>query len=363
VDESYQGGGNGEYSYFDPYTQEWDESACEINGNGRCAKMDCHMTNTTTWKLMGVYKEASYFGDDAFFEQLFKHEGICVWNDESLYEFMSESRESAWPEGCVSTGISLPSNFYSNGGTYLYLDLKPTWNGNMTYGLYTDQICKTDYEGKQYSVEKVAKNMGLLYGKYLQQWNDAMEVYKVCQPCRSYNLLNTKQYYPTYSYSDGGENDYSSYSDPNSGYFECLDGANYINVNQCMKFRTHADLEVATWEDLVAATNQGGILQVNISGTVYGSERMSAKEYKYWKTTRQAQVDKRVLQLQALEAQQKKAKADAQGSIILGSLLLTLGSVFLVGAFTHTMKKRRERRSGQKQLAAPLLDTAGGTMA
>jgi hypothetical protein len=233
----------------------------------------------------------------------------------------------------------------------------------MTYGLYTDQICKTDYEGKTYSVEKVARKMGLLYGKYLQKWNDAMEVYKVCQPCRSYNLLNTKQYYQSYSYSDGGENDYSSYNDPNSGYFECLDAANYINVNQCMKFRTHADLEVATWEDLVAATNQGGILQVNISGTVYGSERMSAKQYKYLKTTRQAVVDKRVMELQELDAQQRKAKQDAQGSILLGSLLLTLGCVLLAAAFTRTVKNHRERRSGQKQLSAPLLDTAGGTMA
>jgi hypothetical protein len=38
---------------------------------------------------MGVFKEASYFGNDAFFEQLFKHEGVCLWNDDDLYEFMS----------------------------------------------------------------------------------------------------------------------------------------------------------------------------------------------------------------------------------------------------------------------------------
>ena len=72
----------------------------------------------------------------------------------------------------------------------LTIDMKPTWNGNMTYGLYTDQYCKTEYEGLDVDVDKVAKNMGLLYGNSLNTWNDALEIYKVCQPCRAYNLQN-----------------------------------------------------------------------------------------------------------------------------------------------------------------------------
>jgi hypothetical protein len=249
---------------------------------------------------MGVFKEASYFGNDAFFEQLFKHEGVCVWNDDDLYDFMSDARESSWTEGCVSTGVQgnafyFGENGYS-GNNYLYIDLKPTWNGNMTYGLYTDSICKTEYEGQDVSVDTVAASMGLLYGSDLETWNDALEIYKVCQPCKAYNLqsnyISSSGYYDDDSFCD---------SDPNDCYFQCDDAADYTNVNQCMKFRTHAELEVATWEDLVTATNQGGILQVNVGGTIFGSDRMSQEEYEYMLTQRRSK----------LATEEKKATTEA----------------------------------------------------
>ena len=366
VDENYQNGGIGEYQYYNPYTKSWDDSACDVHGNGRCAPMDCHLTNTTTWTLMGVFKEASYFGNDAFFEQLFKHEGICVWNNDDVYEFMSDAREESWPQGCVYTGMAIKNKYYSNGGSYLYLDLKPTWNGNMTYGLYTDNICKTDYEGKDVTPEQVAKYMGLLYGDTLEMWNEAMEAYKVCQPCMAYNLLNTKQNNPTYSYSDGGENDYYYYNDVNYGYFQCIDDADYVNVNQCMKFRTHAQLEVATWEDLVAATNQGGILQVNISGTIFGSERMSAEQYAYMKKQRQAEVDRYAneeRQYDLLMQQQMEAKAEAAGWVNMGLISMGAGAVLLVLSTMWSIRRCCIRRSNAA-FAEPLLDseeTTGGT--
>lgn len=359
MDENYQEGGIGEYQYYDPYTQSWDDSACDIHGNGRCAKMDCHETNSTTWTLMGVFKEASYFGNDAFFEQLFKHEGICVWNDEDVYDFMSEARESSWPQGCVSTGIAIPSKYYANGGDYIYLDLKPTWNGNMTYGLYTDEICKTDYEGKDITPDQVAKTLGLLYGDDLTKWNDALEIYKVCQPCKAYNLGNTASHNPTYAYSDGGENDYYYYNDVNYGYFECWDAANYINVNQCMKFRTHAELEVATWEDLVTATNQGGILQVNISGTVFGSERMSAEQYKYLKSVRQAEVDEYVAELReydAIMAEQYQARQDARQWEFMGLLATASGALTLLAAALLNWRRNKRRQVARSAYAMPLLE-------
>ena len=33
-------------------------------------------------------------------EQLFKHEGVCIWNDEDLYDDM-ETWMGNWPEGCA----------------------------------------------------------------------------------------------------------------------------------------------------------------------------------------------------------------------------------------------------------------------
>jgi hypothetical protein len=282
--------------------------------------MDCHDPASTNWKLMGVFKEASFFGNNAFFEQLFKHEGVCIWNDENLYEFMSETREGSFSSGCLPTGVSTgQDNGY--GDTQLYIDLKPTYNGNMTYGLYTNYICSTEYEGNMYNVESIAAKMGLLYGSYMEQWNNAMEVFKVCQPCRAYNLQNSYKSKSRYSYrrywyggnkrdlneeeselekferelynnnNNQNNNGYSANSgwynddddsyDPNNGYFRCDDDADYSNVNQCMKFRSHGQLEAATWEDLVAATNQGGILQVNVSGVVFGSPFVSKEQDEY----------------------------------------------------------------------------------
>mmetsp|Transcript_2464 Transcript_2464/g.5374 ORF Transcript_2464/g.5374 Transcript_2464/m.5374 type:complete len:511 (-) Transcript_2464:215-1747(-) len=373
VDEAYSGGGIGEYAIFDTNKGSYDSTACDTHGTGSCKYMDCHDPASTNWKLMGVFKEASYFGNDAFFEQLFKHEGVCVWNDDSLYEFMSETRESSWSSGCLSTGIS-----YGQSG--LYIDLKPTFNGNMTYALYTDYVCATEYEGNDYNVESVAANMGLLYGSYMEAWNDAMEPFKVCQPCRAYNLQqtsssNSKQYssssssrYGSWRYTgnnggrdldanlqsnevkgdekdsetsnrrlenengNGWYNDDDGY-DPNNGYFRCDDDADYSNVNQCMKFRSHADLEPATWEDLVAATNQGGILTVNVSGVLFGSPFVSKEQEEYLTYVRRQKEAAFAKELEAKAAKAVASAPTAQSALVIGQLWIGFGAV----AFTFSL--------------------------
>jgi hypothetical protein len=325
--------------------------------------MDCHLSNTTTWKLMGVFKEASYFGNDAFFEQLFKHEGVCVWNNDDLYEFMSESRSSAWTQGCVSTGVKGNAYYFdstssssssSSGSSYLYIDLKPTWNGNMTYGLYTDEYCKTEYEGLDVDVERVARNMGLLYGNTLSTWNDALEIFKVCQPCRAYNLENNFDM----GYDGDGDRrlagDYSYYDDVNAGYFQCRDDAGYTNVNQCMKFRTHAELEVATWEDLVTATNQGGILQVKVGNTVFGSDRMSAEQYEYLLLQRRTGLASEANQARVKANNIKAMQPEAVAWQQIGHLSVTIG----VGVFALVMLRvlcTYYCGKRQNKLADPLL--------
>ena len=377
VDPSYTGGGIGEYSFYDADKGSWDESACQAHGNGRCVPMDCHELDTTTWKLLGVFKEAVYFGNDAFFEQLFKHEGVCVWNDENLYEFMSEARKDSWSAGCLQT-----KTINDDATDYLYIDLKPTYNGNMTYALYTDYICKTQYDGMSVSVDTVAKSMGLLYGDYLVTWNDALEIYKVCQPCKAYNLqysISSSSYKNRYSkYSNGqyqyaqksssssssswgsssAYNKYSSsssssynkngnrelannnnnyddtYSDPNEGYFQCYDDADYTNVNQCMKFRTHAELKVATWEDLVSATNQGGILPINVTGTIFGSDRISREEEQYVDNIRRQEV----AQAKAEKKAAKEALAMSEEKRTESFRFMVTGAIAMACACLFTMK-------------------------
>jgi hypothetical protein len=363
VDESYSGGGIGEYAIYDTANGYYDSTACTTHGNGNCKLMDCHDPTSTNWKLIGVFKEASFFGNDAFFEQLFKHEGVCLWNDEDLYEFMSETREGSWSSGCLPTGVSTGQSNGSGGTSQLYIDLKPTYNGNMTYALYTDYICAAEYEGYQYNVESIAANMGLLYGSYMEQWNNAMEVFKVCQPCRAYNLQNSYKSKSSYSYrrywygnhrrdlneeeseqnkferelyNYGNKNYNNGYSansgwyaddddsyDPNNGYFRCDDDADYSNVNQCMKFRSHGELEAATWEDLVAATNQGGILQVNVSGIVFGSPFVSKEQDEYLTYVRK--------QKEAAYEQELKKKAQAAIAAAPSGQSMVLIGYFWVG--------------------------------
>lgn len=86
VDLDYEGGGIGEYSFYNRHEDTWDTTSC-IAADGRCAPMDCHLPETN-FKLLGVFKEQN-FGQ--WMEQLFKHEGICVWTDEE-YEFMQDER-------------------------------------------------------------------------------------------------------------------------------------------------------------------------------------------------------------------------------------------------------------------------------
>ena len=81
-DPRYQGGAIGEYQFYDPDTRSWNAETCTSR---RCAKMDCHEAQTH-FKLVGVFKETDGMYDWA--EQLFKHEGYCIWNDEDVYEEM-----------------------------------------------------------------------------------------------------------------------------------------------------------------------------------------------------------------------------------------------------------------------------------
>jgi hypothetical protein len=297
---------------------------------------------------MGVFKEASYFGDDAFFEQLFKHEGVCLWNDDDTYDFMSETRESMWPQGCVQTGYN------DDDGNYLYIDLKPTPNGNMTLGLYTDWICSSEFVGGYALVDSVAQNMGLMYGAYLEQWNLGMEVYKVCQSCRTYNLNAGYQNYDDYFGDDDkgegyGNPDDDEYSDANEGYFWCSDDAGYTNVNQCMKFRTHAELEVATWEDLALATNQGGILQVNVGGTVFGTDQMSYQQVINYHMMLEAQDNED----RAKEAEALSLKHLAGPWFYTGHAFILLGLAAIAGAVYKVVHRRHV--DPQQSLAQPLV--------
>lgn len=127
-DPNYSGASIGEYQYYNWNYKSWDASTCQTD---RCAKMDCHDDDTETWQLVGVYKASVEFDNDTWFEQLFKHEGYCLWDGDKQssystngdYSFMQTLREQ-WPDEC--TELSDIQNY--NGQSY-YLGTKPLAGG------------------------------------------------------------------------------------------------------------------------------------------------------------------------------------------------------------------------------------------
>ena len=88
----------GEYQYFDRMNSTWSSAACDAVDSTRCVKMDCHLP-TTHFSLLGYFKEPNY---DEWMEQLFKHQGVCLWTDNE-YSQMDNYRY-LWPCSCSSIG-------------------------------------------------------------------------------------------------------------------------------------------------------------------------------------------------------------------------------------------------------------------
>lgn len=155
---------------------------------------------------------------------------------------MQSYRES-WPRGCSDSGLT------GSGGQALYLDIKPLAGGNMTLGLYSDQVCTKEYG---YTNNQV---MDLLSSKYsskmgdiVSYWNYNFGIFSQCQPCVAYSLGN------------GNNNDRRTQEDQDGeGDFQCDDAAGYSNVNQCMKFNTKTRMRSASLRDVELATREGTI--------------------------------------------------------------------------------------------------------
>lgn len=234
-------------------------------------------------------------------EQLFKHEGVCVWNQEQ-YAFMKNARK-AWPKGCAVSDQTTLS------GRPIYYAMAPGQGASMKMGMYTDEQCTQEYSGVNANVEQVLGNFltnveashdsgdngdydfsGWSLPQALKYWQSSMEVFTTCQPCIAYDLNNVG--------FNGGEqgSSYGTYQceDDNNGYddwgggggggcveddFDCYDDAGYTNVNQCMKFRAKTYMDPATLRDVLLAQRQGSLVEsvpvAGIQGSRIGFFRMT----------------------------------------------------------------------------------------
>ena len=248
MDINYQGGGIGEYMYWDPNYNRWSAAACDEMKNAaksndgynsqnynsqqnkkqrfRCAKMDCHTQGSDNFRLLGFFKAPNFA---EFFEQLFYHQAACLWDDDQ-YKFMQKMRQ-LWPQGCTDSGV-----YDDSLGSYLYLDLRPLEGADVTVGLYVDSRCSVDYEGKYGVVDVLDAYAGNDRNRkrrlneagegegggggaedeeegdnanananwntnnypepkyisdlvnYADYWNSGMSLFKQCQPCKAYDL-------------------------------------------------------------------------------------------------------------------------------------------------------------------------------
>lgn len=166
----------GEYMYYD---KDVNEFLCY--GPGECRlKMDCHLSDTE-WVLLGVFKIETIVGRDGLMGQLFKHEGFCAWGQET-YDLESSFRETI-PYYCKATTHKLKD------GNYLYYAAKPEVNGNVTLGLYIDNMCSIEYTGSDFNVFELFPS----HLSYWESFNEALDEYKQCQPCMTFDLSSTDE--------------------------------------------------------------------------------------------------------------------------------------------------------------------------
>jgi len=297
VDLDYEGGGIGEYQYWDRDTQAWNDTSCYYgeggdgndnnddaddgndnnddadDGKSRCAKMDCHL-DSTSFSVLGFFKHRNY---DDWMEQLFKHEGMCVWSEEE-YAFMKNARK-AWPQGCIDSGTMTDDGKYN-----LYYNIQPQKNGRIGVGLYTDTECLVDYSVTTDEMEDIIGNLFVDGGgsgsqdenydfssdslsDSMDRWHSAFDVWHTCHPCVAYDIENLDGTKYTSNGDDyygrrelGGE--YSAQGET----FECYDDAGYTNVNQCMKFSAKTTMNTATFRDLSLGRTQATLVEYPLSG-------------------------------------------------------------------------------------------------
>ena len=266
---NYGGDQIGEYEFY--VDGKWDNSTCV---GEECTLMDCHDPYSSSWELIGIYKETVDFGDNTFYEQLFKHQGFCLWDGDkedhdaddtgSGYRFMQEMRREL-PSGCTQID-GMINGTQSN----YYIAIKPLSRGDTTLGVYLDSSCLEEsaysFEDYQTSDDEYLASSGSTDS--FDTWNANMDVYKVCQPCRAYNLQ------PMYEADEDEDHqrrrNLQGEGESEKNYHNCHDDAGYQNCNQCFKFETHTDMAEASSDDLMAASEQGTILLIEYNGTWYG---------------------------------------------------------------------------------------------
>eukprot|EP00934_Nitzschia_sp_Nitz4_P005098 Nitzschia sp. Nitz4//scaffold151_size53849//46947//48605//NITZ4_006731-RA/size53849-snap-gene-0.36-mRNA-1//-1//CDS//3329537168//5088//frame0 len=316
IDEGYSGNGASEYKYFDRHSNRWDSSSC-IAGE-RCVAMDCHLPSSNHFSLLGFFKEPQY---EDFIESLLSYQGDCVWTDEEYNFMMSGSAMRDILPSLAEAGCS--KSVYVDNGNYIYYTAKPMEYGDLGVGLYTDSSCVQPYAGNTLSPQTVLQTMvcgvnaydqdydedfdETLYNKIcqyynatshsadassidawslsseLEQWNEAMDAFKQCQPCMTVDLTSVvaglgykknSDGYRYYSYQDDdNHNDNKNFVCQSFGADD--DDNQGQAVNQCKKMS--GNMESASWRDVELAGAQGSITSVLLPSSLVIGKGLTEK--------------------------------------------------------------------------------------
>lgn len=164
------------------------------------------------------------------------------------------------------------NNGNNNGGRKLAANICSTSHTN-----YND--AKKYLESQGYQVEKNCndddqdcdrEDRGDIWelASNLEEWNRAFDVWKQCQPCKTYDLTNVVAGFNYERSMDGTRYNWTSNAmadgdgggdDDGEEVFHCHDDAGYDDVNQCMKFATKTKMLTAKWTDIEVAMSQATI--------------------------------------------------------------------------------------------------------
>jgi hypothetical protein len=206
------------------------------------------------------YKPLSYFRQDdplEFIQLLAKYQGSCSWDEDHYAAVTAATDNNGWlPNGC--TEAAGDDNYDDN----LYYDFKPLSDGDIAIGIYTDAQCQTEYNGQIDLDAMIAAKYGqdVDVSTQLQLINKALDTFKVCQPCRTYDLGAADE--SAAANEDGDEqeqdaNDNNNNEDPNHSQFVCNDAAGNAGINMCEAIAKNSQIEAASLMDVYRASSTG----------------------------------------------------------------------------------------------------------
>jgi hypothetical protein len=203
------------------------------------------------------FKPLGYFRQDSpveFLALLAKHQGSCSFSDG---EANAVADGAEWlPQQCTQTQL--------DDGTAIYFDLQPKKYGAVDVALYTDARCSMLYSGSADAQTVLTAYYGydVSLDENMKNINSALETFKVCTPCRTFDLTNVPD---TVAEVAEGEDGAVEEAEVVNDAFVCNDDAGNAGVNQCAMFAQNSQISTASMSEISTASSQGSITRLYAS--------------------------------------------------------------------------------------------------